>query len=515
MNPRKAYESKMAERLPEHGGGRALCHHQRGSTLPSVVARRSRIGWRQKTVAALLAVFSAHAAYALNLTEAFRLAEQNDPNFAVSQKRAESDAAGVDVARARLLPSLTFSAAAGRAKTDTEYLSGLYKGRTVRNDYQSRNWNLTARQPLYRPSEWAGWKRAEAQAEASQITVEAARVRLLRQVAQAYAQALSARAQKAVAQQDVARYELVLKQAQRAFALGNATRTDVEDAKARLDIAQAAVLKQEGTLQQALAALAALIGRSVSEDELDAMQAVPPLAERALAKPLTAWIDAAHTHHPEVRALVAQEAAARQQVEQQRGQHKPIVDLVVTRRMSRSDTETTIGQQYDTTSAAVQLQIPLYAGGGIDASVRAALAALEEAQLKTEAKRRELTQSVTQVYTALRFGYAQWQALEQAERSAQQAVIGTEKGIQAGTRNAVDLLNAQQELAKVRASRIDAAYQVLVAAIDLWSAAEGGVDAVLVQLADAVAPHLEPRHTATASVQPRAHAQNAADRTPN
>ncbi|HNU19978.1 MAG TPA: TolC family protein, partial [Hydrogenophilus thermoluteolus] len=123
--------------------------------------------------------------------------------------------------------------------------------------------------------------------------------------------------------------------------------------------------------------------------------------------------------------------------------------------------------------------------------------------------------SVTQAYTALRFGYAQWQALEQAERSAQQAVIGTEKGIQAGTRNAVDLLNAQQELAKVRASRIDAAYQVLVAAIDLWSAAEGGVDAVLVQLADAVAPHLEPRHTATASVQPRAHAQNAADRTPN
>ncbi|WP_217125956.1 TolC family outer membrane protein [Hydrogenophilus thiooxidans] len=476
---------------------------------------RPNARWRARALVAALSLGVAHAATALDLTEAFRLAEQNDPNFAANQKRAEQDVAGVDVARSRLLPSVTFSASAGRSQTDTEYLSGLAKGRTVNNDYQSRNWNLTARQPLYRASDWAGWKRAEAQAEASQISVEAARVRLLRQVAQAYAQALSARAQRAVAQQDVARYELVLKQAERAYALGSATRTDVEDAKARLDIAQAAVLKQEGALQQALAALAALIGRAVTAEELDAMQAVPPLAEQTLAKPLTAWIDAAHTNHPEVRALVAQEAAVQQQVEQQRGQHKPTVDLVVSRRMSRSDSETTIGQQYDTTSAAVQLQIPLYAGGGIDASVRAALAALEEAQLRTEAKRRELTQAVTQAYTALRFGYAQWQALEQAERSAQQAVIGTEKGIQAGTRNAVDLLNAQQELAKVRANRIDAAYQVLVAAIDLWSAAQGGVDAVLGQLAEAVAPNRALQHTAAASAPIPAPTPNASGRAPN
>ncbi|GAB6050592.1 TolC family outer membrane protein [Hydrogenophilus islandicus] len=438
--------------------------------------------WVRNSAVAVGLLIPTAGAYALGLEEAFRLAEANDPNFAVSQKRADADLAGVEVARSRLLPAVTFSASTGQAKTDTEYLSGLYKGRTVHNDYTTRNWNLSARQPLYRPSDWAGWQRAEAQAESSRVAIEAARVRLLRQVAQAYAQALSAAAQRQVAEQDVARYETVRKQSERAFTLGSATRTDVEDAQARLDMAKAAVLRQEGQLQQALAALSALVGRDVRAEELTELAELVPIAERTLARSLDEWIAAAHERHPEVVSLVAQEEAARRAVEQQRAQHKPTVDLVAARRMSRSDSETTIGQQYDTTSVAVQLQIPLYAGGGIDASVRAALSALEEAQMRTEAKRRELTQNLTQAYAALRYGYAQWQALAQAERSAEQAVVGTEKGIRAGTRNAVDLLNAQQELAKVRASRVDAAYQMVLAAIDLWSAAEGSADGALVQL---------------------------------
>lgn len=449
----------------------------------------------------LMAGCLAATGHALDLPEAYRKAEANDPNFAVSLRRAEADAAGVEVARSRLLPSLSFSASAGQAKTDTEYLSGLYKGRIVENSYQTRNWSLSARQPLYRPSDWAGWQRAEAQAKASAQIIEGSRVKLLQQVVRAYAQSLAAAAQRDVAQKEVDRFTAVLHQAKRGFELGTATRTDVEEAQARLDAAAANVWQQEAKLAQALAALTALIGDPVAIEALRPLSAVAPLAERALNRPLAEWIAAAQANHPEVLALLAQEEAARRAVEQQRGQHLPTVDLVAARRMSRSDSETTIGQQFDTTSVAVQLQVPLYAGGGIDASVRAALAALAEAQLRTEAKRRELAQTLTQSYTALRFGLEQWRALAQAERSAEQAVIGTEKGIAAGTRNSVDLLNAQQELAKVRANRIDVAYQMLIAALDLYSSGERGVSVVLDELA-AAARSQEPMLAETAPARP-------------
>ncbi|MCX7946731.1 MAG: TolC family outer membrane protein [Hydrogenophilus sp.] len=418
-------------------------------------------------------------AWGLDLATAFRLAEANDPGFAASQRRAEADAAAVEVARARLLPAVSASASVGRAWTNTEYLSGLNRGRQIENEYASRNWGVVARQPLYRPSEWAGWERSKAQAEGSRLLVKAARVRLLQQVARAYAQALSADAQVAVARQDVERFSALLRQAQRALAAGAATRTDVEEAQARLDLARATVVNQEGKRAQALAALAALIGEEVQAEQLTPLTAMEPLATEALSVPLVQWVQRAQSSHPEVAALVQLEEAAREMVKQQRAQHWPVVDLVASRRLSRNDSETTIGQEYLTTSAVVQLSVPLYAGGGVDAAVRSALAALEEAQLRTEGKRRELAQAVTQAYTALQFGYTQWQALAQAERSAEQAVIGTEKGIAAGTRNSADLLNAQQELARVRAARVDAFYQTLTAAIDLRVAAEGGVEEVL------------------------------------
>lgn len=76
------------------------------------------------------------------------------------------------------------------------------------------------------------------------------------------------------------------------------------------------------------------------------------------------------------------------------------------------------------------------------------MAALNEAEQRLEAERRTLRNDVRKEFQSVRQGVLRVRALEQAERSAQQAVISSERGFAAGTRSRLDILNAQQQLSQ-------------------------------------------------------------------
>jgi len=62
-------------------------------------------------------------------------------------------------------------------------------------------------------------------------------------------------------------------------------------------------------------------------------------------------------------------------------------------------------------------------------------------------------------------------ALEQAERSAQQSVISSIKGVEAGTRNSVDVLNALQQVSATRQELVQARYTYAFDRLKLKAAA--------------------------------------------
>ena len=91
------------------------------------------------------------------------------------------------------------------------------------------------------------------------------------------------------------------------------------------------------------------------------------------------------------------------------------------------------------------------------------------ARLRLDARKREIQQALTQSYTGLKFGLARWQAMAQAERSAGQSLQGTRKGVQAGTRNIIDVLNAEQALTDIRGQRIALGYQLALTSVELFA----------------------------------------------
>lgn len=429
--------------------------------------------------AGLLSGACALPAWALDFAEAFRLAKDYDAKVKVAASRAAQDEAGMDVARSRLLPQVSAAAARGKQYTHTKYLSGPYPSRYDEPD--TKNWALQVRQGLYRPAEWRSWERAQSLAEASARALDAETATLLARVAKAYLALLEAKSQLKVAEQDVARYAEALRQAQRAFETGLGTRIEIEEAQARLDAAQANVVDWQGQIETGRQDMAALIGQEVSPEDLMPFTEVRGLAREVLQEPATAWVERMALHNAGLASLKAQLDAAQKQVAVQKAGHLPTVDAVASRTLSRSDSVTTIGEEYLTTNVAVQVSIPLYSGAGVNASVRAALAAQDEAQAQFDGRRRELVTVTTNAYSRVRFGLERVTALDQAMRSAEQALAATRKGVQVGMRNNVDVLNAEQDLAKVQMQWVSAAFELLGSIVELW-AATGEVDQALQRL---------------------------------
>jgi outer membrane protein/protease secretion system outer membrane protein len=137
-------------------------------------------------------------------------------------------------------------------------------------------------------------------------------------------------------------------------------------------------------------------------------------------------------------------------VEKARAGHKPTLDLLLQHSLNENDNVTNPNARYINNQVGVQFALPIYGGGYVSAQVRQARASKLEADLLYEAARRKLGAQVRKEFQGMVEGISKIQALEQAERSANQAVISNEKGVLAGARSRLDILNAEQQRSNIR-----------------------------------------------------------------
>lgn len=417
-------------------------------------------------MAALLGFFSLPPAQALDLAEAYRLAQRHDPSYQAVAARAEAAAAGTDMARGQLLPQV--GANGGVRKMWVKRETGNRRLPTSANN--AWNWSVNLTQPLYHPAEWAGYQQSKDLARSAQLQLTDAAAELLTRVAQTYLQLLNTTAQWRVAKDDVHRAQIVLRQAQTAFANGEGTRTDVEEAKARLDEALASRIHWQGEVEIARQRLVLLIGQPVSEEALQDVADRYHVAHKILAKNPDAWVDEAVATNAGLKALQAEVAAARQKLQQAWAGHKPTLDLVASYRQSSSDSEITLNQTFKTGIVGLQASLPLFSGGTAAAGVHQAKAQLQEAKLRFDARSLEIRQQVLDAFSRIRAGVSELQARRQALKSARQALTATRKGVEAGTRNTVDVLDAEYKVSQAQAKHADAVYNLLQAVVELLAA---------------------------------------------
>lgn len=393
-------------------------------------------------LAALLALLWMPLANAVDLEAAYHSALAYDADLQSARAARVEAEEGIPVARAGLLPQVSYSRQYNKANTTNFQIE---TGRSTNSgNYVTESESLTLRQPIYRKSAWASLASAQAQSEAADANFQKEQQNLGMRVASTYLDILLARTGLDLAKAEASAMEAQVVLAEKSVKAGSGTRTDVDDARARRDLSQARVTEASMRLSQAAQGF-----RTVTNIDPNLLPAINPRAlprEPMAINGLTEWQGRIEAASPDIQSLRKQLEASAAEVERAKGGHYPNLDLVASRQIGQSETNTTIGIGYNTDYVGVQLTLPLVSGFGVMAQVRQTQAHEERVRQALESTRRKVLAETERLFMAVSLGIEKAGALEQSIVSAEQAVISAQKGAQAGTRTIVDVLDSQRRL---------------------------------------------------------------------
>jgi outer membrane protein/protease secretion system outer membrane protein len=426
--------------------------------------------WRLLAVAVLLSgLMVVKTAWSMDLRQAYQAAAENDAAIRASRSAAEASRERLPQARAQQLPNIGLSVARNHNDLTSQTRNLLGQPVTNQNEYYSGSQTLSVRQPVYRPYVSALVRQAKAQVEDAEAMLERDEQALVTRVAEAYFDALLAVDQLALVGAQKSTYTTQLDAARKGYLAGSGTRTDVDEAQARLDLTLAQELEAQQNLEFTRRRLEVLVGQGVeSLAALDVARFVPGAP---VPGSVDAWIERAEQASPEMASLRAQVEAARLEIDKAQSGHKPTLDLVAQWSRTNSDSVTSVNSRYDNKTLGLQLSVPLYAGGQVSSSIRQAVALHERAREALEAARRDLGVRVHREFRGVTEGVLRVGALEQAVRSAEQAVVSNRKSFQAGLRTTLDVLNAEQQRTLALRDLAQARYVYLLSRLRLQSLA--------------------------------------------
>ena len=415
--------------------------------------------------------------HAMDLLQIYQNALIQDPTLLAAKAATAAERERIPQARAQMLPSLSASFSRNRNNLESTSENFLGQESTTYNRYPSGNKTVSLRQPIYRKQLMAQYQQAQAQVADAESTLNKEEQNLALRVAEAYFEALLAHDQLALVASQKQSYTSQLDAARKSFAAGSGTRTDIDDAQARLDMNAALEIETRQHVDYTLQQVQALIDQPI--DRLAPLQADRLQLDPLPYKVLDDWMSRAEQSSPEIRSLVARVEVARQELEKARSGHYPTLDAVAQWTQSDSESVTNTSNRYTNRTLGLQLNVPLYAGGYVNAGVRQALAGLERAEQALEAGRRSLGLRVHKEFRTVTESIPKIRALEQAVRSADQSVLSSEKSFQAGSRTRLDILNAQEQRLGVMRDLAQARYLYLLSRLRLLALVdEAGLEAI-------------------------------------
>lgn len=409
-------------------------------------------------------------ASALGFMEAYRAALQNDPTYQAAIAENEAGQQNRAMGRAGLLPQISANASRARVRGEREYNTQTLSGNVIEPlSYFSTSRTVQVRQSVLNMAAIANFRQGRARAEYSTEVFRGKQNDLALRLSSAYFQALLSQHAIDLAQAKVQSIEQQLKTAEVQFKAGDGTVTDVDEARARRDLAQAQLIEARNQLTVAMRSLQELVGDkpvSLAQLKADFAKQLKPELET-----LDTWLDRALESSADIAAQRRALEVAEREVDKNRAGHLPTVDVYASSGRSQSDSFSSINQEYRTRQLGVQVNIPIFSGGYTNAATTQAIANRERARNELEATVNKTHIEVTKQYSGTVSGLAKVQALELAVKSSEQALESTKMGFKAGMRSNVDILNAEEQLYTSRRDLAEAKYVYLLSRLRLKAAA--------------------------------------------
>lgn len=418
-------------------------------------------------VLAAAGLLAAGHASAISLLQAYQAALQNDSQYKAALSENAQGIEYRNIGRSALLPTIQASYYRNKNWADLTQQT-LLGEQTTHPEYLSGSTTVQLRQPLFNMDAYARYKQGQAQSDSAAAQFSVRVQELVLRVVQAYTDALFATEQLrlATAQRDALAEQRKVND--RFFKQGEGTRTDMLETQARLDVAEAAVLEAQDNVVTLRATLAAIVGTDLGElDGLAANFRIMPMQEGGF----DTWRKIAMENNPTILSRVLNIEVAHQEVNKAKAGHAPRLDFTATYSKANAETLNTYTQDSTARVVGVQLTVPLYQGGYVNAIARQAVAGEERARADLQAETDKALVELRKQYSAVLSGVSRIRALEKAVASGRLLMEATEQSIKGGVRINLDLLNAQQQLYTSERDLAQARYNYLLAILRLRAAA--------------------------------------------
>ncbi|PUE60032.1 channel protein TolC [Limnohabitans curvus] len=450
----------------------------------------SRSLFRTLPLTAALALAFASGAQAQSLVEMYDAARGYDAGFISAKAQFEANLAKANQTLGGILPNIALSASATRTYADVRYDNPAQQPNPFVNPrlYGTGSGAVTLSQPIYRPAAWAAYRQGGHLLQQAAAQYEAAEQDLLVRVSQAYFDVLTSEDNFQLLQAQKKAVDEQLASAKRNFEVGTATITGVRDAQARFDLANAQEIAAENDLRIKRLALNLAVGLNNAQPKRLATNTkliAPPTDD------VMTWVTQSETTSPAVRQAQLGLEIASLEVNKANAGHKPTIDAQVSYAGVRNDGGNSVSgtsTHVFAPSAAVVLNVPLFAGFSTMYRVKETVALEDKARSDYENARRATAQATRTAYFGLVAGLSQVKAYEAAEASSQSALDANKLGYSVGVNINIDVLNSQSQLYQTKRDLAKARYDVLVTNLKLRQAAGTLTPADLQPINDLLTP---------------------------
>jgi len=409
----------------------------------------------------LLSVFAA-SAQAENLLDVYNLAYQTDPVLKQVIAQKQSVGEGSVQAFARFLPVINAS-----ADTSTNNQNKPV-GKDNDVDYNQHSYSINLNQSIFDNRNYVNYKISNLEISKAEATLNAAQQDLIIRAADAYFKTLAAvdkvgftkAERKAIARQ--------LDQAKRRYEVGIIAITDVHEAQAGYDNANAQLIAAENELLIAKETLRELTSQYI--------EVVSPLVESIPLSPPTPenishWVDQALSGNYTLLAAKDDTYVKKENINLQRSGHYPTLGLSASYGYIKANGPNTIfASQNHNSSVGLNLSIPIYEGNSITSKTKQAQYNFQQSQEVYNEVLNSTEKNARSSYLNVISEVSRVKALEQAVISNESALKATEAGFEVGTRTIVDVLNVQRDLYRAKQEYSNSRYIYILNVLKLKQA---------------------------------------------
>ena len=402
-----------------------------------------------------------------DLVQLYQSALTYDAETAAAESAYKAEQEQENTALANLLPQINANASKGFIDSEVK------KGPNPSDSYESTTYGVSLTQPLFNMPSWYGLSAAEYGSSRAEADYLAAQQNLILKVAEAYFNVLRAEEDLIASQALETAVKRQYEQAKEQFDVGLIAITDVHEAKASYDSSQTTRIRAEGALTIARETLSRITGQYATD-----LKTLSDTYETTIdpTDSVESWVNSALENNLSVVAARFGVQALEMDYKAKRSGHYPTLTLTAGYEDTNLD-EVKVGAlgnvetEAEQGSVAINFNLPLYSGGATSAASKRARLLSEQAEHQLTAAQRAAEIETRSEFINLRTNSQTVDSLQQNIISRESALEATREGYNVGTRNIVEVLDAERNYFTALRDYASARFDFIISSLKLKQAA--------------------------------------------